>query len=139
MPYATKQDMIDRFGEEELIQLTDRSNAGVIDDQVLNRAIADADAEIDGYLGGRYALPLAIVPVSLGRIAADVTRYYLYEDAATDHVRQRYEDAVRFMRAVGEGKVSLGIDASGATAQQAGGASMTSGGRIFTRDDNGFI
>ena len=139
MSYVTKQDLIDRFGEEELIQLTDRAGAGVIDDQVLNRAIADADAEIDGYLAGRYVLPLAVVPASLGRIAADLARYYLYEDAATEHVRQRYEDAVRFLRAVGEGKVSLGIDAAGAKAQPAGGATMTSAGRVFTRDDDGFI
>ena len=139
MSYVTKQELISRFGEEELIQLTDRAGAGVIDDQVLDRAIADADAEIDGYLGSRYSLPLSVIPASLNRIAADIARYYLYEDAATEHVRQRYEDAVRFLRAISEGKVSLGIDPSGAGAKPASGATMTSGGRVFTREDDGFI
>ena len=44
MSYCTRQNLIDRFGEPELIQLTDLDNLGVIDDTVLNQAISDADA-----------------------------------------------------------------------------------------------
>ena len=41
----TRQDLIDRFGEDELVLLTDREGRGVINDEVLNRAIEDAEAE----------------------------------------------------------------------------------------------
>ena len=61
--YATRQDMISRFGEEEIRLLTDRDgSAGAIVDAVLDQVLADASAEIDGYIGGRYRLPLVTVP-----------------------------------------------------------------------------
>ena len=48
----TRQDLIDRFGEDELVLLTDREGRGVIDDEVLNRAIEDAEAETAAYIQG---------------------------------------------------------------------------------------
>lgn len=141
MPYCTRQQMIDRFGEPELIQLTDNGPIaqGVIDDTVLNGAIDDASAEVDGYLAGRYDLPLSVVPTVLTRIACDITRYYLYDDAVPDRVEKRYDDAVKFLRSVGKGEISLGVDSGGAEAQPADMAEMQTGGRIFGRDDNGFV
>ena len=52
--YCHEQDLIDRFGEIEIAQLTNRSGVEVIDDSVLGRAQDDADAEFDGYLARRY-------------------------------------------------------------------------------------
>ncbi len=135
MPYVTQQQLVDRFGDEELIQLTDRANTGAIDTVVLNQAIADAGAEIDGYIGGRYQLPLTTVPPILALYAGDIVRYRLYDDAARDEVRKRYEDAIRFLRLVGEGKLRLGADEPA----PAGGAQMQSDGRVFGRDQSGFV
>ncbi len=109
MGYAVKQNMIDRFGSEELIQLTDRANTGAIDDVVLGQALADADAEINGYLVSRYVLPLASVPPLLMRIACDVARYHLYDDHATEQVRVRYEDARKLLEGIASGRVQLGL------------------------------
>ncbi len=139
MGYCTIQQMEARFGRDELIQLTDRSGTGELDTQVLNEAIEDASNEIDGYLGGRYTLPLAVVPTVLVRLACNIARLNLYEVEPPPNVRQRYEDAVRFLQAVSAGRVSLGIDAEGAKAPPSGGAEMVSGGRVFSRDDNGFV
>lgn len=135
MPYTTQQNLVDRFGEAEMIQLTDRENTGSIDADVLTQAIADADAEIDGYLAGRYQLPIAVVPGILTIYAGDIARYRLYDDGATDEIRRRYEDAMKFLRLVSEGKVRLGADEPA----PAGGAQMESGGRIFGRDQGGFL
>ncbi|HHO59909.1 MAG TPA: DUF1320 domain-containing protein, partial [Thiotrichales bacterium] len=90
--------MIDRFGNDEMIQLTDRSMAGVIDDTVLNRALEDADGEINGYLGSRFTTPVSPVPTTLLRIACDMARYYLYDDNATDQVTKRYNDSIKFLK-----------------------------------------
>lgn len=139
MPYNTKQNMIDRYGEEELIQLTDRAASGVINDTVLDQAIADAGAEIDGYLGGRYQLPLAVTPPIITVYACDMTRYRLYDDAATEQVEKRYQDALKFLRLAAEGKVQLGPASDGSKATPAGGAQMESGGRVFGRDQGGFL
>lgn len=105
--------MLDRFGDEELIQLTDRYGAGVVDETVLDQAIADAGAEIDGWLAGLYPLPLAEVPPALILRACDMARYYLYASAPTEIVRKRYESAGQWLRAVAKGDVPL-ISTAGA-------------------------
>lgn len=132
--YATQQNLIDRFGEGELIQLTDRHNTGAIDAVVLDQAIADADAEIEGYLVGRYALPLASVPPVLTLLACDLARYHLYDDHATEQVRTRYEDARRLLESIASGKVQLGLPAGGGAAPVAGSPEVSTPGREFTKD-----
>ncbi len=137
MAYATQTDMEDRFGAAELVKLTDRDDppAGQIDAAVLARAIADAEAEINGYLAGRYALPLASVPAVLARIACDLARYYLYDDWTNEPVRDRYEDAVRLLKGISEGKIALGIDpATQDPVTPSGAASSTAATRVFSRD-----
>lgn len=134
MGYATKQNLIDRFGGEELIQLTDRANTGAIDDVVLSQALARADAEIEGYLLGRYSLPLASVPPILANIACDAARYYLYDDHAPDHVRTRYEDVRRLLEGISTGKVQLGLPASAGAAPVAGAPEISAPAREFTKD-----
>lgn len=121
--YAVRQDMIDRFGEAEIRQLTDRRDplAGAIDDTVLTEALEDADGLIDSFLAGRYTLPLADVPKILKRYACDIARFYLYRDNAGDAVKSAYEAADGFLRAVAAGKASLGLDSANAPVQVAGG------------------
>jgi phage gp36-like protein len=137
MAYVTQQQLIDRFGEAELIQLTDRENTGSVDTAVLDQAIADAGAEYDGYLASRYQLPISPVPAIIALYVGDVVRYRLYDDGATEEVRKRYEDAIKFARMVGEGKLRLGAAVDEPVA--AGGAQMESGGRVFGRDQGGFL
>ena len=107
MTYATLVAMVAQFGEPEVVQRTDRVDAGVVDTVVLERALVDADAEIDSYLGTRYALPLASTPVLLVRLAADIARYRLYDDGVPDTVRQRYEDCVSLLKRLSSGDVVL--------------------------------
>jgi phage gp36-like protein len=128
--YTTQADIVDRYGTEELIQLTDRAGLGVIDVAVLDRAIADANAEIDGYLATRYQLPLAETPPALTRIASDIARYLLYDDAVTDSVSERYDNAVKFLRSVARGDVSL-VQQAGSTAETAGVAEFEPGRTVF--------
>ncbi len=138
MNYCTRQDMIDRFDETELIQLTDRNSLGLIDDTVLDLAISDASAEIDGYLS-RYDLPLSTVPRVLVRCCCDIARYFLYDDAVIEQVENRYQSIVKFLTQVGKGTISLGPDSSGNQPVVEEGVKMVSGGRVFGRDDKGFI
>ncbi len=113
MAYCTKAQLIDRFGETELRQRTDRAGTGAINDAVLAQAIADADAEINGYLTA-YPLPLAIVPANFARIACDITRYYLYDDAVIAAVKDRYDSAIKYLAQIAGGKISIAPDTSGA-------------------------
>lgn len=138
MGYCSKQKMIDVFGEEELIQLTDRTAAGEIDDTVLTAAIDYASAEIDGYVGSRYQA-LATTPTMIELVCCNIARYQLYANQPTDHVRQRYEDGISYLKQVAAGKVGLGSDASGNQPAPAKSAHMNSGGRVFSRGSEGLI
>ncbi len=139
MAYCTQDDLITRYGEEELIQLTDATGAGVINADTVARAIADAAGEIDGYLAGRYSVPLSPVPKSIERIACDIARYYLYADQITEAVKKRYDDAVLFLRGIARGDIHVGVDDAGAAPVSDNGAVMQSGGNVFTRKDRSFI
>jgi phage gp36-like protein len=110
MPYADKQDMIDRFGELELIQITDREGLGVISDEVLAQAQLDGDAEIDAFLRPQYVLPLEEVPTNLVRIACDIYRYYCYGNLVPDYAQKRYDGAVATLKLISQGKLDLNPD-----------------------------
>jgi phage gp36-like protein len=105
--YATQADLIARFGAEELVELTDRAEAQTIDANAVTAALADADATIDGYLAGRYAVPVVPVPPLLLRLAADITRYLLHGKAAPDTVRRAYDDALKLLRDLSSGSAVL--------------------------------
>jgi len=139
MAYCTEQDLITRYGEKELIQLTDKDNVGQLDLDVIESAIADADSLIDGYLGGRYGLPIKPVPRALGRIACEICRYYLYENLASDEVKDRYNEAVKSLKAISKGEMSIGISVEGEKPSSQNTVEMVTGGNVFNRNDKGFI
>lgn len=131
--YAARQDMIERFGEQELIQATDRADppAGVISDAVLNGAIDDAEAEINGYVAPKYALPFASVPSILKRWTCDIALYFLLKDRAAEAVVKRYESIVKSLRMVNAGELSLGRDATGNEVASNDGAKVKAAKRVF--------
>jgi phage gp36-like protein len=106
MGYCTQQNLIDRFGETEIIQHADRDQDGAIDTAVVDGAIADAAAEIDGRLSALFALPVP-APAELVFRACDIARYRLFDDGATDEVRRRYDDAVAWLKDVAAGRVAI--------------------------------
>lgn len=138
MPYATQQDLVDRFGEEELIQLTDRTNIPVstLDPVVVGRALNDASAFIDSYLTKVVKLPLVAVPEVLVKTASDIARYYLHGKAADKEspVTRAYSEATAWLRDVSRGLVELSSE--GETPPAAGGGSVkaVAPNRVFTRD-----
>lgn len=133
--YCTKQDMIDRFGEAELAQRTDRDNGAVIDDAVLALKMTDAANEIDSYLT-QYALPLSSVPGGLVSRACDIARYNLYQNLdleETSMVRSRYNAAIAWLKLVAKGDVQLGVDDNGGTTEAQTVVVLESPPRLFGR------
>lgn len=110
MTYATQAHLVERFGDEELIQLSDRSipPLGGIDAAVVAVALADADGIIDSHLGARYAVPLAApLPADIVRVACDIARYQLHDLSPSEAVREHYRDALRWLRDLADGKLPL--------------------------------
>ncbi|MGC1192665.1 MAG: DUF1320 domain-containing protein [Candidatus Binatus sp.] len=139
MSYATAQDMINRYPNRDLVQLTNEDpTATTINDTPITQALADASAEIDGYLEGRFSLPLTDPPAVLNRLTTDIAMYRMQslrplhdlEDA-----RQRYEDAVAMLAKVAAGDLTLGLSADNQEPPLAGSVETVQGpGRVFDRD-----
>lgn len=142
MPYVTQAQLIDRFGEEMLIALTDRGPDafGVIDADVILRGLAETDALIDGYLSGRYALPLSTTETLLVGVAGSIAIYNLHRYEAPEKVQADYKMAIRTLEQLSSGTIKL--TAAGVEAPSTGttGVQITDRERPFTEDNlKGFI
>jgi phage gp36-like protein len=137
MSYAVKQDMIEQYGEAELIRLTDRTNTPqtTIDDAIVQNALDSADGMINGYLqAAGITVPIAPVPRSVVDAARTIARYRLWKDKASAQVRQDYEDAIAWLVNVAKGIVQLGDNAAPAPAVSAGSPKSSAPCRTFTKD-----
>ncbi len=100
--YITYDDLRDRYGME--IDDLYGDNPGVT-----ARAITDACGIIDGHIGVHVDLPLTTVPDRIKHVTCDLARYLLYTDQPPQVVRERYDDAILFLRRFADGKASLGV------------------------------
>jgi phage gp36-like protein len=132
--YATVQQVQERYPERDLRNITD-PDGQVVDTTRIAQALDDASAEIEGYLERRYVLPLAnalnepVTSANLVRCACDIAVYRLQTLRPTDDVkdaRQRYEDAIKFLKSLAAGESAvpgarLRADVASATPAQSAG------------------
>lgn len=130
MAYATQDDLVARFGEPELIQVSDRDGLGVVGAATVALALSDTEAEIDGYLAGRYALPLAATPAILTGIACDLARARLWVDAASERILSAAKNARALLRSIADGAITLGLPAASTPASTAS-PSVAQGDAVF--------
>ncbi len=109
MAYIDQAGLTEQWGEIEVTRSSDRDGDGVADVGVVQKALDDASAEIDSYIGVVYKLPINPVPPVLATHCGAMAIYRLSLDggAYTREKRQRYEDALRWLRDVAAGKASL--------------------------------
>lgn len=144
MAYTDLVQLIDRFGERMLVALTDRGDlhTGQIDTAVIDRALIDTDAMIDGFVTARYGA-LAIVPPLLADLALAIAIYKLHIAAPDPKIEADYKDALRLLRDIADGRVRIpGLDGAepAATGADAGGIRFTDRERPLTPESlRGFI
>ena len=108
---------------------------------IIDTAISDADAEIDGYLAKRYRVPFDPVPRVLNKFSKDIAIYNLYsrvginEGESEKNYLNRYNAAVKFLTLVAEGKVNIGTGEGGGDPASAAatGFAQRSNPRLFSR------
>ena len=108
--YASRDDISAIYGPETLSDITPADMPdppGAVD-----QALADASAEIDGYLSARYALPLGRAPKVLRRPCIDIAIYILAHSHTrlTSTIETRYAQATALLGRIGKGDVGLGVD-----------------------------
>jgi phage gp36-like protein len=139
MAYCTQDDLLKLVPELELAQIT-AEEGDIPDAAVVSEMIAQAAAEIDSYLAVRYQLPLTSTPARVKSLAVDMALYHLYSrrSVAPEVRRQKYEDAVAFLKLVGAGKAEIiGAEGTEVPGEAQEVTEVSSGTRVFSRDTMG--
>lgn len=117
--YCAHEDLLGQISDSILLSLVDDERQGEWTPDATKRvekAIADAGGRIDGYLQGRYPVPLQPAPQLVRSLCVDIAVYNLFarrgfdEDSADKAVVTRYRDAIRLLEQIAAGKISIGAN-----------------------------
>lgn len=139
MPYSTLDDIQALLPEDVLLSLTDDEGMGVINQTRIDEAVAQADAEVDAYCGGRYVVPVDPVPDLMRKLSVDLAIYNLYSRAVQsmpDVRSERYRNAIRQLEGIAKGSISLGVATVPGPADTGSGAetNKATDTNVFSRD-----
>lgn len=121
--YCQIEDIQKQVSKDALIQLTDDNQLGHIDSIIVEEAILYSETLINGYLRGRYTLP--IINVGLGSdspdilkiLAVDLSIYRLYsrrfQTDTPDSISEKYKNSIKILEQIQKGIISLGIETAG--------------------------
>jgi len=112
MAYCTQSDILKQLDEEILIQLTDDDGTGEVDSDVVDRAIADADEEIDAYLSGKYSLPFDTTPNLVRKVSVTLAICNLYarrDDTIPETRKENCERARKDLNLIAKGMMKLDV------------------------------
>lgn len=105
--FATADDMRARFGEAELVQLTDQAEWSAQVIAAVNVAIATATSIVEGYVAKYHgAAPGRAVPPLLVELTCDLAYVRLHR-AMTDDLKDRRDQAMRQLRDISNGLLKI--------------------------------
>lgn len=112
MSYCSIEDIKNVLSERELINLTNDfpSESSAIDENRFEAVCLVADSLINGYIRGRYTLPLKTIPPFIKQIAQDICAYRLYSRRPCEipeHIIKNYEYAINNLKEIKKGNLSL--------------------------------
>lgn len=114
MSYSVLEDIQIRISENILIQLTDDTDSGAVDSSKVEAAVEWADEIIDGYIRGRYTLPLTEIPGLIRNISVDLAIYRLYTRRMTadipESITNIFKSSLKILSDIQTNKVSIGIN-----------------------------
>ncbi len=110
--YATSADLQRAAGgAERLLQIADHDDDGVLDTDLVNDVLCQAEGLIDSYIRMVHVTPLTVpIPQSITTIAADIAVWMLkgYRDAHNEADIERHDARVRWLEGVAKGSIDLG-------------------------------
>ncbi|KRP97480.1 Mu-like prophage FluMu protein gp36 [Pseudomonas lactis] len=120
MRYCTRADIGNAIPEITLIQLSnDDPAAQQPNENVIGDGVRQAEELVDGYLRGRYNLPLDPVPTVLRDAVVYLARHWLYqrrpEGSMPDPVKDSRKDTIKLLESIRDGVVTLGMPTGQAT------------------------
>lgn len=111
MDYCTIEDIETHTSTPTLIQLTSDDGQEEVDRVVAQEAILYSSTLIDGYLRGRYTLPLDTHFPLLRILAIDLSIYRLYtrrmRNEMPEVIENNYKNAIATLRDIQKGVITL--------------------------------
>lgn len=113
--YATKDDITDTYGVDLLTRVADHNRDKVVDEEVVEMGLQSADDMCNAYIGAYYPVPLDPVPGIVKKCAIDIAVYNMAigRMERTEEMRVRYEDALKILTMIGQGKIAVVAPGSG--------------------------
>lgn len=107
--YCSAQDIIDYKTEKEVAMLTNDTVPSIVDRNVLEKIILDASDYINGFLYGRYSLPLIGSHTIIKKICVDLVYYELYKrrNKLTELIQSLYSEANKTLDKLQRGIITL--------------------------------
>lgn len=147
MAYATQSDLCPlRLTAKDLMELTDDDNTGEINAAIVAAALEEASGRVESYCRMRYATPLQQSD-DVKALTLDIAVYLLFsrrrETSVGETVKQRFDQAIAFLKDIAAAKASLDQPASAPQPQSSlGGPTISERDRhqVFReRNIEGFI
>lgn len=111
MDYCTIEDIETQTSTPTLIQLTSDDGQEIVDRVVAQEAILYSTSLINGYLRGRYSLPLDTHFPLLRIIAIDISIYRLYarrmRNEMPEVIETAYKNAISTLKDIQKGTITL--------------------------------
>jgi len=112
--YCTQQDIETQVTTPTLIQLTSDDSQDSVNETVAYEAILYSSTLIDGYLRGRYNLPLDTHFPLLRIIAIDLSIYRLYsrrlQAEMPESILEQYKEAIKTLEKIQKGIITLEVE-----------------------------
>lgn len=122
--YSSLNDIKKSISESEIVNLTDDNANGYIDETVVNECLSKADELINGYLRGKYLLPIVNVPSLIKNISVELAIYYLYSRRfrtdIPESIEKIYKAQVKILEQIQKGFIVLGIESQSVDGVQTG-------------------
>ena len=139
MRYCSLDDLQLAIPPQTLIWLSnDDESATAVNAGVVEQAVAQAEELVDGFLRGRYNLPLSPVPTIVKDMTVNLARHWLYTrrpegNELPDAVVRTHKSAMSLLETIRDGKLTIGQPTGEALAEP-GEVKVRARRRIFGQD-----
>lgn len=135
--YLSPEELLAFMPGKSVAQLTnDDPKAEKADMAKVQEAVRAAEELADGYLRGRYALPLSTVPTLLRDVVRTIARFKLYErrpeSKMPETVMETYRAAVKTLEQIRSGRITLGVAATAEPVPERGEHRMSAPAAYFS-------
>ena len=130
--FCTLAELKAKFGLLQINQLTAGNSSG--NDTVGQAAVDQANAVVEGLIRVRYPNTLVEITINLKNAALHIAHHDLWKDKTNDRVRERYEDSMKYLEGIRDGKNTLGVYNTDTKDEGTVQTTQTDTTKVFTTD-----